>query len=180
LLTAINASVLHAMRLRPSARSAVPVALKREHVDCSFRQRIPGLATALSAIFMNTSGDRTIVTYCDQRIATTTPTDADAAVAVADVLLADNCFPDFVLPICVAARRRRLPVVVPRILCAGVIVLDEVVSCRGISATGRQGAGEWLFRRHWRLRGECCGGDRAARRARAPRRSDGRSERQRH
>jgi sulfofructose kinase len=86
-------------------------ALKSEHVDCTFCQRIHGLATALSAIFMNTHGDRTIVTYCDQRIAVTKPTDADAAVAVADVLLADNCFPDFVQPICAAARRRRLPVV---------------------------------------------------------------------
>ena len=86
-------------------------ALKREHVYCTFCQRIPGLATALSTIFMNTHGDRTIVTYCDERIAATTPTDADAAVAVADVLLADNCFPDFVQPICAAARRRRLPVV---------------------------------------------------------------------
>jgi sulfofructose kinase len=60
---------------------------------------------------MNTRGDRTIVTYCDERIAATTPTDADVAVAVADVLLADNCFPDFVQPICAAARRRRVPVV---------------------------------------------------------------------
>src|SRR6516162_1040697 len=86
-------------------------ALKREHVDCTFSQRIPGRATSLSAIFMNTHGDRTIVTYCDKRIAATIPTDADAAVAVADVLLADNCFPDFVQPICAAARRRRLPIV---------------------------------------------------------------------
>ena len=86
-------------------------ALKRERVDCTFCQRIPGLATALSTIFMNSLGDRTIVTYCDKRIAATTPTDADAAVAVAEVLLADNCFPDFVQPICAAARRRRLPVV---------------------------------------------------------------------
>jgi sulfofructose kinase len=86
-------------------------ALKREHVDCTFCQRIHGLATALSAIFMNTHGDRTIVTYCDKRIAATMPTDADAVVAGADVLLADNCFPDFVQPICAAARRRRLPVV---------------------------------------------------------------------
>jgi len=51
------------------------------------------------------------VTYCDKRIAATMPTDADAAVALADLLLADNCFPDFVQPICAAARRRRLPVV---------------------------------------------------------------------
>jgi sulfofructose kinase len=49
-------------------------ALKREHVDCTFCQRIHGLATALSAIFMNAHGDRTIVTYCDKRIAATMPT----------------------------------------------------------------------------------------------------------
>jgi sugar/nucleoside kinase (ribokinase family) len=42
-------------------------AVKREHVDCTFCQRIPGLATALSTIFVNTRGDRTIVTYCDKR-----------------------------------------------------------------------------------------------------------------
>jgi hypothetical protein len=34
----------------------------------------------------------------------------------------------------------------PRIRCAGVIGLDEVVSRRAISAARRQGAGEWLFR----------------------------------
>ena len=34
-------------------------ALKREAVDCSFCQRVDGLATALSAIFINTRGDRT-------------------------------------------------------------------------------------------------------------------------
>jgi sulfofructose kinase len=86
-------------------------ALRREHVDCAFCQRIHGLTTPVSAIFMNPRGDRSIVTYCDQRIAATTPTDADVAVAGADVLLADNCFPDFVLPLCAAARHRRLPVV---------------------------------------------------------------------
>jgi len=48
-------------------------ALKRENIDCTFCQRVGGLATALSAIFMNTRGDRTIVTYRDDRIATTVP-----------------------------------------------------------------------------------------------------------
>ncbi len=37
-------------------------ALAREQVDCSFCQRVDGLSTALSAIFMNARGDRTIVT----------------------------------------------------------------------------------------------------------------------
>jgi sulfofructose kinase len=86
-------------------------ALKRERVDCTFCQRIPGLATALSAIFMNARGDRTIVTYRDERIAATTPVNPEAAVAAADAVLADNRYPAFVQSICEAARRARLPVV---------------------------------------------------------------------
>jgi sulfofructose kinase len=85
-------------------------ALERERVDCRFCQRVDGLATALSAIFMNARGDRTIVTYRDERVAATKPTDPDAIVAAADAVLADNRYPDFVLPICEAARRRQLPV----------------------------------------------------------------------
>ena len=87
-------------------------ALTREKVDCSACQRIDGLATALSAIFMNARGDRTIVTYRDERVATLTPTDPDALVANVDVVLADNRYPAFVAPICAAARRRNVPLVV--------------------------------------------------------------------
>jgi len=89
----------------------VLAAFAREHIDCTFCQRIPGLATALSAIVMNARGDRTIVTYRDERIATAAPADPDAAVAAADAVLADNRYPDFVTPICAAARRRNIPVV---------------------------------------------------------------------
>jgi sulfofructose kinase len=74
--------------------------------------RIPGLSTALSAIFIDARGDRMIVTYRDERIATARPADPEALVAGADVLLADNRYPDFVRPICAAARRRGLPVVI--------------------------------------------------------------------
>jgi sulfofructose kinase len=86
-------------------------ALARENVDCSFCQRIDGLATALSAIFMNARGDRTIVTYRDERIAATRPSDPKATVAKADAVLADNRYPDFVRPICEAARARDIPIV---------------------------------------------------------------------
>jgi sugar/nucleoside kinase (ribokinase family) len=86
-------------------------ALKRENVDCSACQRVDGLATALSAIVINALGDRTIVTYRDERIATTAPADPEAVVAAADAVLADNRYPEFVQPICEAARRRGLPVV---------------------------------------------------------------------
>src|SRR3974390_3718152 len=45
--------------------------LARGNVDCTACQRVSGLGTALSAIFMNARGDRTIVTYRDERIAAT-------------------------------------------------------------------------------------------------------------
>src|SRR5437667_880115 len=89
----------------------VLAALAREQVDCSGCQRIPGMATALSAIFIDARGDRMIVTYRDARIAATTPDDPAGLVACADALLADNRFPDFVRPICAAARQHGMTVV---------------------------------------------------------------------
>jgi sulfofructose kinase len=86
-------------------------ALVRENVDCVACQRVDGLSTALSAIFMNMRGDRTIVTYRDERIAAAAPKDPERVVSAADAVLADNRYPEFVQPICEAARRRNLPVV---------------------------------------------------------------------
>jgi sulfofructose kinase len=89
----------------------VLAALKRENVDTSACQRVDGLATAVSAIFINARGDRTIVTYRQSGIAEVTPRDPEAIAATADLVLADNRFPHFALPICEAARRRNVPVV---------------------------------------------------------------------
>ncbi len=89
----------------------VLAALRRENVDCTHCQRIDGMATALSAIFINALGDRMIVTYRDERVAGAAPDSPAQAVAAADVVLADNRYPDFVQPICAAARRRNVPVV---------------------------------------------------------------------
>ena len=85
--------------------------LARETVDCSACQRIDGLATGLSAIFIDSSGDRTIVTYRDQRIATVLPADPERVLAAADLVLADNRYPQYVRPICEAARRHKLRIV---------------------------------------------------------------------
>jgi sulfofructose kinase len=86
-------------------------AFAREKLDTTHCQRIDGYATALSAIFVNAKGDRTIVTYRDERIATAAPKDPEAIVAGADAVLADNRFPLFVRSVCEAGRRRNLPVV---------------------------------------------------------------------
>lgn len=89
----------------------VLAALARERVDCSNCVRVAGCATPLSAIFIDASGDRMITTYRDDRIASAEPPDPAGLVASADAVLADNRFPDFVQPICMAARERGLTVV---------------------------------------------------------------------
>jgi sulfofructose kinase len=89
----------------------VLAALAREEIDCTGCQRLAGVPTALSAIFIDARGDRMIVTHCDDRLAAATPADAADLVAGADAVVADNRFPEFVRPICVAARARGLTVV---------------------------------------------------------------------
>jgi len=89
----------------------VLAALARENVDTSACQRVDGLSTGLSAIFIDARGDRTIVTYRDKRIATVAPRDPETVTAAADLVLADNRYPQFVGPICEAARRRDVRVV---------------------------------------------------------------------
>jgi sugar/nucleoside kinase (ribokinase family) len=84
----------------------VLAALAREHVDCSGCQRLPGVLTALSAIFIDAHGERMIATHRDDRLAAAAPNDPAALVNAVDAVLVDNRFPEFVRPICVAARAR--------------------------------------------------------------------------
>src|SRR5256885_5699316 len=89
----------------------VLAALAREEVDCSGCQRLAGVPTAVSAIFLDAKGERMIVTHCDDRLAAARPIDPARLVASTDAVLADNRFPEFVRPICEAARERGLMVV---------------------------------------------------------------------
>ena len=85
--------------------------LAREGVDCAGCVRLDGVASGISAIFVDMRGERTIVTHRSRRLDAVTPLDPDKLVAGADAVLADNRFPDFSLPICRAALRRGIPVV---------------------------------------------------------------------
>jgi sulfofructose kinase len=85
--------------------------LARERVDCSGCSRVDGISTPLSAIFVDARGDRMIVTRRDYRLDAARPADPAGLVASADAVLADNRFPEFVRPICAAARARGLTVV---------------------------------------------------------------------
>ena len=88
----------------------VLAALARERVDCRGCQRLADTSRALSAIFIDARGERTIATYRDG-LAAAVPADPGALVAGVDAVLADNRFPEFVRPICRAARSRDLTVV---------------------------------------------------------------------
>ncbi len=67
----------------------------------------------------------------------------------------------------------------PRILCTGIIVLDEVFRVEEFPKQRRQGRGEGVFHRQWRLRGECRRRRRAARRPGAAGGPAGRTRRRR-
>jgi sulfofructose kinase len=86
--------------------------LAAEGVDCGGCVRVPGARTPVSAIFINARGDRTIATYRDHRLNAVSPADPDSLVAGVDAVLVDNRFAGFVTPICRAARRAGLPVVI--------------------------------------------------------------------
>ena len=85
--------------------------LAREGVECAGCVRLDGVASGISAIFVDMRGERTIVTHRSRRLDAVTPLDPEKLVAGADAVLADNRFPDFSLPICRAALRRGIPVV---------------------------------------------------------------------
>jgi sulfofructose kinase len=89
----------------------IVAALAGEQVDCAACPRLPGVASSMSAICIDPRGERAIVNYRDDRLAAVRPGNPAAIVATADAVLADNRFPEFVQPICEAARARGIPVV---------------------------------------------------------------------
>ena len=85
--------------------------LAREGIDTSGCVKFPGCRTSVSAILIDATGARTIATYTDQKLLEVASRDADRLVADADGVLLDNRRPKFVGPICEAAVKRKLPIV---------------------------------------------------------------------
>ncbi len=73
--------------------------LRRETVDVAHIVRMSGVASSRSSIFIDAGGERTIVSYRDPGLERARPRDPAGAIAGADAVLADNRFPEFVLPI---------------------------------------------------------------------------------
>ncbi len=86
--------------------------ITQEGVDCGGCMRVDNIRSPVSAIFVNVRGDRTIANYRDRRLDAVVPGDPDRLLAGISAVLVDNRLPAFVTPICRAARRRGLPVVI--------------------------------------------------------------------
>ncbi len=84
--------------------------MTREGVGTLGVVRVPEATAPVSGIMVDGSGERMIATYRDKRIESARIADPDRLVANMSLVLADNRFPHFVRPICEAARRRGIPV----------------------------------------------------------------------
>jgi sulfofructose kinase len=84
--------------------------MARERIDTAGVVRVPGATAPVSGILIDAAGERMIATYRDRRIEAARVADPDRLVEGAALLLADNRFPEFVRPVCEAARRRGIPV----------------------------------------------------------------------
>lgn len=85
--------------------------MAREGIGTAGVVRVSGATAPVSGILIDATGERMIATYRDARIEAAPATDPEPLVANVSLLLADNRFPDFVRPICEAARRHNIPVV---------------------------------------------------------------------
>ena len=121
---AVNAAIAVA-RLGGRARYAGPLGdltdnvsnqlmaeMAREGIDTAGVVRVAGATAPVSGIMVDAAGERMIVDLSRQadRDGARSPIPI-ALVADMSLLLADNRFPDFVRPVCEAARRRGIPIV---------------------------------------------------------------------
>ena len=118
---AANAAIAVA-RLGGNARFSGPVgtddasrrflaALGQNGVDVSGVLSVAGGSISVSGIFIDRNGEKMVATLHGRGLDGATPSDPVALVADIDVLLIDNRFPHFVLPVCRAAAARGIPVV---------------------------------------------------------------------
>ena len=118
---AANAAIAIA-RLGGAARFAGPLGddprsdrivegMARAGVDTAHAARVAGGVASLSGIFVDAAGERLLATRREQGLREARAHDPQALLRDIAVVLADNHFPEFVLPICAAASARGLRIV---------------------------------------------------------------------
>jgi len=92
--------------------SRVVADLESAGIDCRGVVRVPGATASVSMILIDATGEKSIATRRGHGLNDGRPADAAALVADADVVLIDNRYPEFQLPIAHAARARGVPLVI--------------------------------------------------------------------
>ncbi|NVN85557.1 MAG: sugar kinase [Rhodopseudomonas sp.] len=86
--------------------------LGEEGIDGSGLVHMPGLVTPISAVLVDPSGERSIVTFRDPALWKVTLPKADILLADCDAILTESRCASFVTPLCAEATRRGIAVVV--------------------------------------------------------------------
>ncbi|MEH2479905.1 sulfofructose kinase [Nitrobacteraceae bacterium AZCC 2146] len=86
--------------------------LAKESIDTSPLVHMPGLVTPISAIMMDPSGERTIISFRDPALWKVRLPDTDLLLKDCDAILIESRCAPFATGLCAEARRRGLPVVV--------------------------------------------------------------------
>ena len=133
--------------------------LVRENIDCSGAVRVPGALSSVSLILVDARGEKMIATRRNQGLSAVTPADVDAAVGEADAVLLDIHYPNFVMPICMAAQKRGIPRVLDldravapddRLLAASSHVIASAEALRGTTGLSDFAAGLRKLAEHYR------------------------------
>ena len=86
--------------------------LAKEGIDCSGVARVTSGTASVSLILLDESGEKTIATRRGTNLGDTLPEDPAKLVADVDAVLVDNRFPKFVIEVCRAAEKRKIPIVI--------------------------------------------------------------------
>ena len=105
------ASAIGGPQGRDLTGDSIMARLANEEIDVSSVMRVDGATSSLSSILIDRDGERLIVNYRHPKLRQARPARIGRILSGADVLMIDNRYPDFVLPIAQAARARDMIVV---------------------------------------------------------------------
>ncbi len=86
--------------------------LAHEGIDSSHIVHMPGLVTPISAVMVDPSGERTIVTFRDPELWNVRLPDPDTLLQDCSAILTESRCAEFCTDLCAEARRRGIPVIV--------------------------------------------------------------------
>lgn len=86
--------------------------MAREGIETSHLVHMEGLMTPISAIMIDPTGERTIVTFRDPKLWEVKLPDADALLGDCQAILTESRCAEFCTDLCAEARRRGIPVIV--------------------------------------------------------------------